>query len=121
VANTSYLRGMSLPIHNVQGTASSYYQILRIDQTTRIHAALPANKDDKESVSSWHEVSRPQVHGYDLLGVVSLDPLRFVSVADEKVARVFGAPRNFVKTIQGLDIADLEVDEVKIYQTPVND
>jgi hypothetical protein len=64
---------------------------------------------------SWHEVSRPQVHGYDLLGVVSLGPLRFVSVADEKVARVFGAPRNFVKTMRGLGVVDLEVDEVKIY------
>jgi elongator complex protein 2 len=72
-------------------------------------------------MSSWHEVSRPQVHGYDLLGVVSLDPLRFVSVADEKVARVFGAPRNFVKTIQGLGVVDLEVDEVKSYPTSVND
>ena len=121
MANTSYLRGLSLPVHNVQGTASSYYQNFRIDQTTRIHAALPANKDDKESISSWHEVSRPQVHGYDLLGVVSLDPLQFVSVADEKVARVFGAPRNFVKTVRGLGVADLEVDEVKIHLASVND
>jgi hypothetical protein len=62
---------------------------------------------------SWHEVGRPQVHGYDLLGVVSLDPLRFVSIADEKVARVFGAPRSFVTTLRGLGIVDLEVDEVK--------
>ena len=94
---------------------AAYEQILRIDQTTRIHAALPVNKDDKEPILSWHEVSRPQVHGYDLLGVVSLDPLRFISVADEKVARVFGAPRNFVKTMRGLGIVNLEVDEVKIY------
>ena len=70
---------------------------------------------------SWHEVSRPQVHGYDLLGVVSLDPLRFVSIADEKVARVFRAPRSFVNTIKGLDVADPEVDEVRSYQSSVND
>jgi elongator complex protein 2 len=64
-------------------------------------------------MSSWHEVGRPQIHGYDLLGVASLDPLRFVSVADEKVSRVFGAPRGFVKTMRGLGVADLEeVDEV---------
>ncbi len=66
-------------------------------------------------MSSWHEVSRPQAHGYDLLGVVFLDPLRFVSIADEKVARVFGAPRSFVKTIQGLGTIDLKVDEVRSY------
>ena len=118
MANISYLRGMLVSTH--KEPTASYEQILRVDQTTRIHAALPANKDDEESISSWHEVSRPQVHGYDLLGVVSLDPLRFVSVADEKVARVFGAPRNFVKTIRGLGVADLEVDEVKIYLALVN-
>ena len=111
---------MLVSTHNVQKLTAFHEQILRVDQTTRIHAALPANKDDKESISSWHEVSRPQVHGYDLLGVVSLDPLRFVSVADEKVARVFGAPRNFVKTIRGLGVADLEVDEVKICLASVN-
>jgi hypothetical protein len=106
---------------SVQKPAETHEQVLRIDQTTRIHAALPANKGDKEPMSSWHEVSRPQVHGYDLLGVVSLDPLRFVSIADEKVARVFGAPRSFVNTIQGLGVVDLEVDEVRSYQSSAND
>lgn len=70
---------------------------------------------------SWHEVGRPQVHGYDLLGVVSLGPLRFVSIADEKVARVFGAPRSFVNTVRGLGVVDLEVDEVRSRQSSVND
>ena len=92
---------------------ASSEQALRSDQTTRIHAAVPVNKGDEKFTSSWHEVGRPQVHGYDLLGVVSLDPVRFVSIADEKVARVFGAPRNFVRTLRGLGVADLEVDEVK--------
>lgn len=101
----------------VQKPAEPHEQVLRTDQTTRIYAALLANKDDKEHTSSWHEVSRPQVHGYDLLGVVSLGPLRFVSIADEKVARVFGAPRSFVNTIQGLGVVDLEVDEVRGYRS----
>ena len=106
---------------SVQKPAETHEQVVRIDQTTRIHAALLTNKDDKEPMLSWHEVSRPQVHGYDLLGVVSLDPLRFVSIADEKVARVFRAPRSFVNTIKGLDVADPEVDEVRSYQSSVND
>ena len=92
--------------------AASSEQVLRLDQTTRIHAALPTNKGNDESMLSWHEVGRPQVHGYDLVGVVSLDPLRFISVADEKVARVFGAPRGFVQTMRGLGAVDLNVDEV---------
>jgi len=63
---------------------------------------------------SWHEVGRPQVHGYELVGIVSLDPLRYVSVADEKVARVFAAPRGFVKALRELGVVDLEVDEVRL-------
>ena len=93
--------------------AASTEQALRSDQTTRIHAAPSEHSGDKKLISSWHEVGRPQVHGYDLLGVVSLDPLRFVSIADEKVARVFGAPRSFVKTLRRLGVVDLEVDEVR--------
>ena len=92
---------------------ASSEQALRSDQTTRTHAAVPVNKGDEKFTSSWHEVGRPQVHGYDLLGVVSLDPLRFASIADEKVARVFGAPRSFVRTLRALGVVDLEVDEVK--------
>ncbi len=57
-------------------------------------------------------MGRPQVHGYDLVDVVSLDPLRFVSVADEKVARVFKAPQGFVKTLRELGAVDFTVDEV---------
>jgi len=53
--------------------------------------------------------------------VSSLGPLRFVSIADEKVARVFGAPRSFVNTIQGLGVVDLEVDEVRRYQSSAID
>jgi elongator complex protein 2 len=61
----------------------------------------------------WHEISRPQVHGYDLLGVQFLDALKFVSVADEKVARVFEAPGSFVHLVNALQVAKLDVDEVR--------
>lgn len=36
------------------------------------------------------------MHGYDLHDAVFLSSTRFVSIADEKVARVFDAPRSFV-------------------------
>ncbi|KAJ7179190.1 WD40-repeat-containing domain protein [Mycena filopes] len=54
---------------------------------------------------SWRELGRPQVHGYDVLGVAFLGPLRFVSIADEKVARVFEAPRGFVDLTEKLGVA----------------
>jgi elongator complex protein 2 len=64
-------------------------------------------------VHSWHELSRPQVHGYDLVDVAFLDELKFVSISDEKVARVFEAPGGFVRVIKGLGISELMPDEVR--------
>ncbi|TFY65115.1 hypothetical protein EVJ58_g2181 [Rhodofomes roseus] len=40
-------------------------------------------------------------------GNTSLDALRFVSIADEKVARVFEAPREFIQVLNNLGAADL--------------
>lgn len=53
---------------------------------------------------TWHEIARPQIHGYDLKCLAMIDRFQFVSGADEKVLRVFSAPRNFVEnfcTISG--------------------
>lgn len=60
----------------------------------------------------WHEVARPQVHGYDLISAAFLDPLRCISIADEKVARVFEAPREFVEVVNNLGVAQLDTGEV---------
>lgn len=78
-----------------------------VDQTTRIHGQVQPG-----DTKSWHEISRPQVHGYDLLDAAFLDPLKFVSIADEKVARVFEAPREFVDTVQNLRVAEFSTDVV---------
>ncbi|KAI0303122.1 WD40-repeat-containing domain protein [Russula brevipes] len=113
------LTGHAGPVKSIAWSPGGEYLISAgyvSDQTTRIHAAAPqVNQGDEEPASSWHEVGRPQIHGYDLLGVASLDPLRFVSVADEKVSRIFGAPRGFVKLVRGLGVANLEeVDEATL-------
>lgn len=50
----------------------------------------------------WHEIARPQVHGHDINCVTLIQGKgnhRFVSGADEKVARVFEAPLSFLKTL----------------------
>jgi hypothetical protein len=75
-----------------------------LDQTTRIHGLLPTN--------AWRELARPQVHGYDLVGVQFLDALKFVSIADEKVARVFEAPKAFVRLAKSLRLMENDIDEV---------
>ncbi len=81
------------------------------DQTTRLHARPMAKQGQALSAeaATWHEVARPQSHGYDLHSVSWLDRLNFVSAADEKVLRVFSAPRGFVGTVgkNGLDCATL--------------
>lgn len=106
------ITGHAGPVKGIAWSPDGEFLIsVGLDQTTRIHAPLPVTSGTAEPILSWHEVGRPQVHGYDLVGVVSLDPLRLVSVADEKVARVFKAPRGFVKTIRGLGAADIIADE----------
>lgn len=66
-------------------------------------------------LASWHEVARPQVHGYDLLNVVFITPLKFASIADEKVVRVFEAPRGFVELTGKLGIAQFDEEEVSLF------
>lgn len=63
-------------------------------------------------LGSWHEIARPQVHGYDLLNVVFISPLKFASIADEKVVRVFEAPRGFVELAEKLGVAKFNEEEV---------
>ncbi|XP_065174313.1 elongator complex protein 2 [Atheta coriaria] len=63
------------------------------DQTTRIHAPW---KKSSEDVSTWHEVARPQVHGFDISCLAIIDHYRFVSGAEEKIIRSFQAPQTFV-------------------------
>lgn len=58
------------------------------DQTTRLHAEWR-----RKSLRSWHELSRPQIHGYNLNCLDSVGPSQFISGADEKLLRVFDEPR----------------------------
>lgn len=58
-------------------------------------------------------MARPQVHGYDIVGAEFISPLRFVSIADEKVARVFDAPKSFVATVNSLGTARVPLSMVR--------
>lgn len=71
----------------------AYFISTSYDQSSRIHGPVG---------SVWHELGRPQVHGYDLVAAAFVDPLRFVSVADERVARVFDAPQRFTTLLKNL-------------------
>ncbi|OMP87949.1 Elongator complex protein 2 [Diplodia seriata] len=71
----------------------SYLLTTSADQTTRQFAQWKRDDGDGQTTTSWHEFSRPQIHGYDLNCLAPLStPLRFVSGADEKLLRVFDQP-----------------------------
>ena len=71
------------------------------DQTTRFHGMW------KSSGSvTWHELGRPQIHGYDLKCAAFLDRFKFVSGADEKLLRIFEAPKMFLNNLYKLTMDD---------------
>ena len=74
----------------------SYLLSTSSDQTTRLHAEwLSRNR-------SWHEFSRPQIHGYDLNCIDVLSSSRFISGADEKLLRVFNQPKPIAHLLHNL-------------------
>lgn len=71
---------------------------------------------DAKQGGYWHELGRPQVHGYDLLDAVFVDDLKLASIADEKVVRIFEAPRPFVDTLETLGVSSFaEAEVLKIH------
>ncbi|RKP10931.1 WD40-repeat-containing domain protein [Thamnocephalis sphaerospora] len=76
-----------------------------LDQTARLYA--PWIQHEMEQ-TSWHEIARPQVHGYDMQCVSFIDHFRYASGADEKVVRIFDAPAAFVRTLASLT-GDMEL------------
>lgn len=66
------------------------------DQTTRLHGKW------KGGGGSWRELSRPQIHGYDLNCIDALSDTTFVSGADEKLMRVFSEPKAVAKLLHRL-------------------
>lgn len=80
------------------------------DQTTRLFT--PWRKQDSKQLT-WHEISRPQIHGYDMQCLAMVGRFQFVSGADEKVLRVFQAPRNFVENFANIS----GISKEKLYLT----
>ncbi|KAI8140023.1 WD40-repeat-containing domain protein [Fennellomyces sp. T-0311] len=72
-----------------------------LDQTTRLFA--PWSRDvNGQKVTTWHEMGRPQIHGYDLKCLSFIHDWQYVSGADEKVLRVFDAPKSCVASLANL-------------------
>ncbi|KAJ5902472.1 Elongator complex protein 2 [Penicillium taxi] len=93
--------GISGHIRSVNGIqwdpSGGYLLSTSADQTTRLHAEWL-----RDSKRSWHEFSRPQIHGYDLNCIDTLGSSQFVSGADEKLLRVFNEPKQIVELLSRL-------------------
>ncbi|KAM3961817.1 elongator complex protein 2 [Aphomia sociella] len=76
-----------------------YVASVAADQTTRLHA--PWRRTHGQG-SEWHEISRPQVHGYDMASLALVSSTVFASAAEEKVIRVFRAPHNFLHNFKNI-------------------
>lgn len=84
-----------------------------VDQTTRIHGKWNRDNDHK----TYHEIARPQVHGYDMQCLAVLSQFKFASAAEEKIVRTFQAPGNFVENFRNLVKADSESEGDEILKT----
>ncbi|KAG0056478.1 Elongator subunit elp2 [Gryganskiella cystojenkinii] len=81
----------------------SYLVSVSLDQTARLFAPWRHQEQGaSNSVSTWHEIARPQIHGYDAQCIAFSDKWTFVSGSDEKVLRVFDAPQTFVRSLAQL-------------------
>ncbi|KOS18639.1 Elongator complex protein 2 [Escovopsis weberi] len=83
------------------------------DQTTRLH--MQWKRTTAAGADTWHEMSRPQIHGYDLNCIDSLGGSQFVSGADEKLMRVFSEPRavaTMLGRLGGIDRADADLADM---------
>ena len=82
----------------------SYLVSVSLDQTARLLAPWRHQEEGTtgNTVSTWHEIARPQIHGYDAQCIAFSDKWTFVSGSDEKVLRVFDAPQTFVRSLAQL-------------------
>lgn len=80
-----------------------YLVSVSADQTARLHAPWRRKGGSTEVEAeewTWHELARPQIHGYDMEDVAWLSRTRFISGSEEKIVRVFDAPGTFVESMR---------------------
>ncbi|CAK7565580.1 MAG: Elongator subunit elp2 [Sporothrix epigloea] len=94
--------GHVAPVTGVSWSRDGTYLLsTSADQTTRLHAEWKT-RTVRAVPPSWHELARPQIHGYDLNCIDSLGDSYFVSGADEKLMRVFHEPKSVARLLHTL-------------------
>ncbi|PWN21550.1 WD40 repeat-like protein [Microstroma glucosiphilum] len=98
--------GHSLPVKSARwAPEGDWFLTASLDRTARLFGTYNRKTNTAATqitTTSWHELARPQTHGYDICSAAWLDDLSFASAGDEKVARIFAAPQGFVQSAQRL-------------------
>ncbi|KAF5113620.1 hypothetical protein DV495_001370 [Geotrichum candidum] len=90
----------------------NYVLTTSLDKTTRLFAPYEGD---------WYELSRPQIHGYDMMCICPLNSGLFVSGGDEKILRVFKATKviaNLLNNLLGFTI-DADSLDSEVATVPV--
>lgn len=78
----------------------SFFYQTSLDQTTRVFAPWVSERPAAvHDLVTWHEFSRAQIHGYDMICIDNLSATRFVSGGDEKILRVFEMTQSINKLL----------------------
>jgi len=104
------ITGPTEKVTDVEWSKSGEYLLATsLDQTTRLYAqwTKSTQENDKSLTlttenAPWHEFSRPQIHGYDMICIKPITETRFTSAGDEKVIRVFDEPKSVADLLGGL-------------------
>lgn len=103
--------GISGPIKEatdvVWACGGEYFMATSLDQTTRLFAPWL----QKRPFKTWHELARPQIHGYDMICADNISATTFVSAGDEKVLRVFEVTNAISKVLEDLSGIHIEHKE----------
>lgn len=95
----------------VWGAQGKYLLTTSLDSTTRAWAPVSTSIDSIQvNHTRWWEIGRPQIHGYEMnaIGVPNFTttngviPHRIFTGGDEKVLRVFDAPKLFFRSLTDL-------------------
>ncbi|XP_011181582.2 elongator complex protein 2 [Zeugodacus cucurbitae] len=87
------------------------------DQTTRIHAPWRRANDQSDDMITWHELARPQVHGYDMQTIAILSRYKFASGAEEKIVRTFQGSANFIENFRRITGAQDDAEGDALLET----
>ena len=101
------ISGHTQAVKDIAWSKRGYYLLSTgSDQTTRLHAQW-----NRGSQHSWHEMSRPQIHGYDLncIDSIGCHEVQFTSGADEKLLRVFDEPKSTAELLHRLSGIEADV------------